>query len=106
VQKYYPETYNNTVKVYKRQHLENTDKLLQKGKKDGIVRKEVNPAIMAILLSEVSVMVLIRDIFADYGFDKKNAMHDCMSCITRGMFTEKGVQILDEHIMEFEKYNK
>jgi AcrR family transcriptional regulator len=103
IQKYYPETYNNTVRVYKQQFIENTDKLLQKGIIDGIVRKEVNPSIMAIFINEASILILHKDVFADYGFEKKNVMHDCMSCLTRGMFTEKGVRILDEHIDEFRR---
>ena len=103
VQKYYPEIYNNTVEIYKQKHLENTEKLLQKGKSDGIVRKDVNPLIIAVLINEVSVIVLQKDIFADYGIHKKTAMQTCMGCITRGMFTEKGMQILDEHIEEFKK---
>jgi AcrR family transcriptional regulator len=103
IQKYYPETYNNTVKVYKQQYITNTEKLLQKGIIDGIVRKEINPALMAIFISETSVLILHRDVFADYGYEKKSAMQACMSCITRGMFTDKGVQILDEHIDEFRR---
>ena len=103
VQKYYPETHNNTIKVYKQQHLDNTEKLLQKGIVDGIVRKEMNPCIISVLISEVLIMVIQREIFAGYGYDKKAAMHTCMSCITRGMFTEKGMQILDRHIEEYKK---
>jgi AcrR family transcriptional regulator len=103
VQKYYPETYDKTVKVYKRLYLENTEKMLQKGKKDGIVRADLSPSILAVLFSEVSTLILNKDVFADYGVEKKVAMHVCMSCITRGMLTEKGVQILDEHIDEFRR---
>jgi AcrR family transcriptional regulator len=103
IQKYYPDTYNNTVRVYKQQFIENTDKLLQKGIIDGIVRKEVNPAIMAVFLNEAFVLILQKEIFTDYDFNKKEAMHACMSCITRGMFTEKGMQLLDKHINEYKK---
>ena len=103
VQKYYPETYNSTVKVYEQQHLKNTNKLLQKGKKDGIIREDIDSVLMAVLINEVSILILHKDVFAGYGFSKKNAMHACMSCITRGMFTEKGLQILDAHIEEFKK---
>ena len=103
VQKYYPEIYNNTVEIYKQKRLENTEKLLQKGKQDGIVRKDVNPLISAVLISEVSVMVLQKDIFSAYGIHKKAAMQNCMSCITRGMFTEKGMRILDAHIEDYKK---
>jgi AcrR family transcriptional regulator len=102
IQKYYPETYNNII-VYKQQYIDNARKLLQKGKQEGIVRKEVNPAIMAVLMSEIHSLVLNNDIFADFGFNKIEAMHACMSCITRGMLTEKGMQILDEHIEEYKK---
>lgn len=103
VQKYYPHIYSNTVEVYKQQYLENTQKLLEKGIQDGIVRKDINPVIIAILINEVSIMVLYKDIFAEYGFDKKEAMHVCMSCITLGLLTEKGVQLLDKHIDEFRR---
>ena len=103
VQKYYPDTHNNTIKVYQRQHLEYTEKLLQKGIAEGIIRKEINPAIISVLINEVFIMVVQRAVFADYGFDKKYAMHTCMSCITRGMLTEKGIKILDRHIDEYKK---
>jgi AcrR family transcriptional regulator len=103
IQKYYPEVFNNTVKVYKQQYIENTDKLLQKGINDGIVRNDVNPVLMSVLINEVSTMVLDKDIFADYDIDKKEAIHSCMYCITRGIFTEKGLHILDKHIDEFRR---
>ena len=103
LQKYYPETYNNTIKVYRQQHLDNTDKLLKKGIIDGIVRKDVNPFIISILINEVFIMIVQKDIYAAYGFDKKDAMHACMSCITRGMFSDKGIKILDKHIEEFRR---
>jgi AcrR family transcriptional regulator len=103
MQKYYPETFNKTVLVYKQRFIENTEKLLQKGKTDGIVRKEVHPVIMAVLINEIFIIVHNKEIFAGYGFDKKHAMQVCMGCITRGMFTEKGIQILDEHILEHKK---
>ena len=105
VQKYYPEIHNNIVKVFKRQHLESTEKLLQKGIADGIVRKEIIPSIISVLINEVFIMIIQKDVFADYGYDKKTAMHTCMSCITRGMFTEKGMQILDRYMKEYKKMN-
>ena len=104
VQKYYPDTHNNTIKVYKQQHLENTQMLLKKGIADGIVREEINPTIISVLISEVFILVVQKEIFAEYGFYKKTAMHNCMSCITRGMLTEKGLQVLDEHIDEYKKF--
>jgi len=103
VQKYYPVIYNNTVEIYKQKYLEDTEKLLRKGKQDGIVRKDINPFILAVLINEVSLMVLQKDIFAEYSIQKKMAMHTCMGCITRGMFTAKGMQILDTHIEEYKK---
>ena len=103
LQKYYPDTYNNTIKIYKQQHLDNTDKLLQKGVVDGIVREDINPTILSILFNELFIMIVHKDLFADYGFEKKDAMHTCMSCITRGMLSKKGLQILDEHIEEFKR---
>jgi hypothetical protein len=48
-------------------------------------------------------MILHKDIFADHGIHKAAAIQACMSCITRGMFTPKGIQILDEHIDEFRR---
>ena len=103
VQKYYPEIYNNTVEIYKQKYFDNTTELLQKGKRDGIVREEVNPVIIAVLISEISVIVLQKDIFTDYNIDKNSAMHACMSCVTRGMLTDKGRQILEERIEELKK---
>ena len=103
VQKYYPDTYNHTIKVYKQQYIENTDKLLQKGKLDSIIREEINPTIIAVLINEISIWVMQKDILATYGFDKKEAMHTFMNCITRGMFTDKGMQILNKHIDEFRR---
>ena len=103
LQKYYPDTYNNTIKIYKQQHLDNTDKLLQKGVVEGIVREDINPTILSILFNELFIMIVQKDLFADYGFEKKDAMHTCMSCITRGMLSKKGLQILDEHIEEFKR---
>ncbi|MDR2232683.1 MAG: TetR/AcrR family transcriptional regulator [Tannerella sp.] len=103
VQKYYPEIYGNTVKVYRQQYLDNTEKLLQKGKQEEIIEDFINPKIMSVLINEVSNLVLQKNIFADYGIDKKTAMDACMGCITRGMFTAKGRQILDKHLDDFRR---
>ncbi|MDR0796007.1 MAG: TetR/AcrR family transcriptional regulator [Tannerella sp.] len=103
VQKYYPEIYFNTVKVYKQQFLDHTEKMLQKGIHDGIIREDINPAILTILISEVSILILHKDVFADYGYDKKIAMHTFMGCITQGILTEKGILQLNEHLIEFDR---
>ena len=103
VQKYYPEIYDNTVELYRQKYFDHTTELLQKGKRDGIVREEINPVIIAVLINEVSIAVLQKDVFSDYGVDKQSAMHACMSCVTRGMLTEKGKQILEERIEELKK---
>ena len=103
VQKYYPEIYIHTVAAYKQQYLDNTEKLLQKGQQEGIIEENINPLIMAVLINEVSTLVLQKDVFAEYGIDKKTAMHACMNCITRGMFTEKGNRIFEKHLDEFRR---
>ncbi len=103
VQKYYPDTYKSTLKVSKQHYLDSTVKLLQKGQQDGIVGKDVHTAIISVLIYEVSIMTLHRDVFTDYGFDKKTAMNVCMNCIIRGLFTEKGLEVLDKNIEEYKK---
>ena len=103
IHKYYPDVYSSTVEHFTQKYLESTNKMLQKGQQDGIVRKDLDTMVLSVLFNEVSIWIVHKDIFADYGIHKKSAMHTCMSCITRGMFTEKGLHILDEHIEEFKK---
>ncbi len=106
IQKYFPEVYNNTVKVFKQQHLDSTEKMLQKGQRDGVVRKELNPKLMAVVIQEISNLVFSGDVFSAHGFEKKEVMPAFMGCLTRGMCTEKGVQIMEEYKDRFKECRK
>jgi AcrR family transcriptional regulator len=96
IQKYFPDVYKSTVSIHTKQTFENMEKLLEKGQKDKVIRKDINNTIITILLQEVVMLILDHDTFVKYGYEKHTVMQDFMYTFTRGICTEKGLKILDK----------
>ena len=98
VHKYYPNVYPETVHVFRREHLENTKKIFRKGQDDGVLRKNIDISIIAVLMMEIH-LTIIRSQNIDNSA-RMDFVHTFMTCFVRGMATEKGVKLLDEYKFE------
>jgi AcrR family transcriptional regulator len=96
IQKYFPEVYQSTVTIYKKQNFENTEKLLKKGQDDKVIKKDLDIEIITALLQELGTHIISGDAFIKYGYDKHSIMHVFILTFIRGICTEKGLKILDE----------
>jgi AcrR family transcriptional regulator len=98
IQKYFPDVYESTITIYKKQNFENTEKMLKKGQEDKVIRKDIDIKIATILVQEVGTFLLSSDAFAKYGYEKHVLAPTFMYTFVRGLCTEKGLEILDEVI--------
>jgi hypothetical protein len=98
IQKYFPDVYESTITIYKKQNLENTEKMLKKGQDDKVIRKDIDIKLATILIQEVGTFMLNSDVFAKYGYEKHVLIPTFMYTFTRGLCTEEGLKILDEVI--------
>jgi len=103
IQKYFPNVYDSTVKKYKEQHLINSTKMLQKGQKDGVVRKDIDINLMAMLIHTLANETLAGSLFSDCNASKHDLMCLLMHNLTRGIVTPKGLDILDKYEEENKK---
>jgi AcrR family transcriptional regulator len=92
--KYFPDVYNATVTLYKQYHFENTEKMLTKGKDEGVFRKDIDIKLMTTILHETTSFMLNTDVFSNYGYEKEFIMPVFMYNFTRGICTEKGLKII------------
>ncbi len=105
IRKYYPEVYNNTIKVHKEQIFQNTLEVLQKGQKEGIISENVNVLVAAILMHEITNMILTSDVFDEYDVPKQDLL-SVMYFLTRGIAADKGLKIIDEYVEKYKINNK
>jgi AcrR family transcriptional regulator len=106
IRKYYPEIYTTIVVKYKEKILESSVKLLKKGQHDGVIRKEVDANMMAILMHEMNTIIFTGTTFSGYNVDKKKLVTAFSINLSRGMATEKGMKIIDNHLEKHKKIYK
>jgi Transcriptional regulator len=100
IRKYYPEVYTNIIKGYRDKHLFNSQELLLKGQKEGVIRKDLNVEMLSTIMHELTTTMLNGDMFANYDFDQKEMMGVLMHAIMRGTCSDKGIVIFDKYVEE------
>jgi AcrR family transcriptional regulator len=95
IQRYFPDVYQSTVSIYKKQHFENFEKLLKKGQDDKVFRKDIDIKMTTTLLQEIGMLIIDSGAFVKYGYEKHVIMPVFLYIFTRGICTEKGLKILD-----------
>ena len=96
IQKYYPEVYENTVKVHKESSIQRMFEVFQKGQRDGVISKGIDVRIMAVLIHEMFNLILTSDVFDVYNVPKKKLL-STMCAIIRGASTAKGIALIDKY---------
>jgi AcrR family transcriptional regulator len=93
VRRYFPNVYDKIVGTYKKENLQNMEKLLYKGQRDGVFRKDINVKICASLMQEFIRLILIQDsLLVENRMELTRVFMDTFS---RGMATETGLQLLN-----------
>jgi len=96
IYKYYPEI-GDAMHEYARQNNKSFQSLLHQGVKDGYVRPDLNIPVTAFLAEETNY-TYIRAVFIKqppFSFDE--LLYTMMMNFVRGIFTEKGLKIIDEY---------
>jgi TetR/AcrR family transcriptional regulator, cholesterol catabolism regulator len=102
LKKYYPHHYNKTVKS-RREKIFNYILLnLEKGKKEGLYREELNEEIIAKLYLSRVESIHLNDLFTVEEFTSAKLFMELLVYHIRGIATEKGIIVLEKKIKELE----
>lgn len=105
LRKYYPDLYNQVVKVRRERIYNNTVANLEKGKAEGLYRQELNNEIIAKLQ-----LSRIETAFDDKVFTQEELLSpklflEMFVYHIRGIANEKGLQVLEKKMKELENNN-
>lgn len=105
LRKYYPDLYNQVVKVRRERIYNNTVANLEKGKAEGLYRQELNNEIIAKLqLSRIETAFDDKVFTQDELLSPKLFLEMFVYHI-RGIANEKGLQVLEKKMKELENNN-
>ena len=92
VKKYYP-TLDNIIKEYKNKiFLKGIAENIQRGKKEGFIREEVNEIILSKLRIEEMEIAFDQDLFPYQNYDFRKVQLEFFDHFMRGILTEKGLE--------------
>lgn len=102
VKKYFPQVFASTVVKFRQQQVDNTRRMVQRGKQDGLFMQHINEELAAELISGVC-----RSIFTgsfDTRFGEKHLMvGHLVFYYMRGIATSKGLELLDRQTSSYKK---
>jgi AcrR family transcriptional regulator len=93
IRRYFPSVYDKVVGTFKKEHLQNLEKLLYKGQRDEVFRKDIKVKICASLIQEFIHMILMQDFRLVE--NRMELTRVFMETFSRGMATETGLQLLN-----------
>ncbi len=107
LKKYYPQHFQKIVKV-RREGIYNYILLnLEKGKKEGLYREELNDEIIAKLYLSRSENIHFNELFTVEEFTSIKLFMELLTYHVRGIATKKGIIVLEKKIKKFEtNHNK
>ncbi len=103
LKKYYPEYYQKTISTRRERMNKYILLNLEKGKKEGLYRKEVDNEIISKLYLSRSETIHINSLFTVEEFTSMRLFRELLTYHIRGIATEKGIEVLERKI---EKINK
>jgi AcrR family transcriptional regulator len=102
VKKYFPQVFANTVVKFRQRQVDNTRRMVQRGKQDGLFMQHINEELVAELISGVC-----RSIFTgsfDTRIDEKHLLvGNLVFYYMRGIATSKGMELLDRQAPAYKK---
>ncbi len=97
LKKYYPGIYNTYVKIKRERILEGTKKNLEKGKKEGLYRKDLNVDIISRLLLMRIEGMIHSGIFSTQELLSPEVFKEIFYYHVYGIVSEKGRKYFEEH---------
>mgnify|MGYP006164675765 FL=1 len=92
VKKYYP-TLDNIIKEYKNKiFLKGLAENIQRGKKEGFIREEVNEVILSKLRIEEMEIAFDQDVFPYQNYDFRKVQLEFFDHFMRGILTSRGLE--------------
>lgn len=106
IRRYYPKAYS-LFRQYKEQFIvQSILENIQNGISLGLYRSDVNPTIMARLRVEQIELAFNCDIFPTNEYSMLEIQRELMHHFVRGLLTEKGFTIYNEHVNAKNEYNQ
>ena len=105
LKKYYPNHYQNTVKIRRARMYSYLLLNLKKGKDEGLYRQEMNEEVIAKLYLSRSENIHMDTLFTVEEFTSLKLFIELLTYHVRGIATEKGIEVLDKKIKELENNN-
>jgi AcrR family transcriptional regulator len=105
LKKYYPNHYQNIVKVRRERMFNYLLLNLNKGKEEGLYRQEMNQDVIAKLYLSRSESVHMDTLFTVEEYTSIKLFVELLTYHVRGIATEKGIAVLENKIKELEINN-
>ena len=96
IRKYYPQVYKNHLSRLHQNERQNFEYVVQRGIREDVFRRELNPEIVAHFFSKMGEVVVAR---IDKDFDRYSLVdvfNNIVLTILRGICTAKGIEIIDK----------
>ncbi len=105
LKKYYPHHFNKTVRIRRERIFSYILENLRKGKEEGLYRAGMDEEIIARLYLSRVESISVNDLFTVEEFTSVRLFIELLVYHIRGIATEKGIEVLERKIKEFESTN-
>lgn len=96
LKKFYPEVWDETIRKSRESSHDKLQKLLDRGKQEGVFRDDINSRLVARIFYEQMFLVHNKDIFPEEEFPTKELYENIFLNFARGICTLKGLKMLEE----------
>lgn len=101
----YPKIYENCLIKHREEFYERLKDIIQRGKKDGLFRKDIEEDIIIYYMPIISSALSEQKAPVLGNYSMKDIFGNIMIPLMRGMLTEKGIGIFEKVITKFNKYS-
>lgn len=97
----YPKIYEECLEKLKDQYYHRLKDVIQRGKKEGLFRKDIQEDIISVYMPIISVALSNQENIMSRDYSIHDVFANIMVPFMRGMLTEKGVVIFDKLMIKF-----
>lgn len=101
LRKYYQNLYKEILKIRRERAYFSLMRNMEKGKEEGLYRKELNAEIIAKIYVTRMEAIVYNDFFSIHEFTSKNTFQEIFEYHLRGICNEYGIKILEKKLAEF-----
>ncbi len=96
MQKFYPQVWEETIQKGRKSAQTQLQDLLERGKKEGLFRSEINTRLVSRIFYEQLNLIHSNEAFPIEEFPRKELFENMFLNFARGISTRKGIEVLDE----------